>query len=160
MRGYIYEIGVNPIDMEDCTINADVLCEEHVAEQLDVDYLFDPDKKQQEGLKSFLLAGLQERAKCIVDEDKQRFTLTAESKGAWFSDKLRKAKIAMDEMTLAEFSTDQGGKVYSLLQLIDDKIADTVYESNYDGLYHSFDDWMRNAEVGKTYYLGSVVGMH
>lgn len=159
MKGYLYEVSVNPIDAEYSDFNADCLAEEHICEQIGAEYLVDLDIYEQMKTKEALLMKLQ-KCGCCVDMDKRCFTIISNAKECWFSEKLKAAKKLLDGMSLEEFSTDQQSKVYSLQQLIDDRTNNTIYESSCDGLYHSFDSWMREAEIGHTYYLGAVVGVH
>ena len=64
---------------------------------------------------------------------------------------LHKARtLTIDEFALSD--------TYELMKLIDDPFSDGVYESGYG--FRTLDNFIRNAEIGKKYFIKNAYYMH
>ena len=82
------------------------------------------------------------------------FVVSDKARQNYFAKRYETIKKYVDKMTLEEFSKS----VVELQNMIDDDYDDAVY---FNGtFYHSFDYFVRNAELNKRYYIGSIVLMH
>lgn len=71
----------------------------------------------------------------------------------FFKKRFNEMKKAAAEITLDEFSTDE---VCILKNLIFDNYGDAVY---LDSCFYAEDDFIRDIEIGRKYYVGHVVYM-
>ena len=156
MHSRIFQVSRKPISQED-------LIEEYRYEDSFVGSHADYVVKQSESEGIDDLDWLQTATKGLeIDTEKKTITITSKEK--FFETKHEKFQELLEKlqyMSLKEFSNAQNSfDMYDLESAYNDKYGFYIDDNDeYCGLT-TLDDWVRNAEENKTYYVGNIFDYH
>lgn len=147
MSRYIVQLTTKPVEKEDYIAEFDLIEEPFVGT---VAYYVDENVDRDEYLKIFK-ESFESIPLCEVNSEENTITFKEGFKEAHFTERLRRLKDAVENLTLDEFMVD-GSAIYDIHQLIENKYEMYVYD-DYCQLM-SFDTFVRSMVVDTPYYIG------
>jgi pullulanase/glycogen debranching enzyme len=152
MHSRIYQISTEPIK--------DFITEDRYDEWGHADYTVEVQYESDDYMTD--LKWLQNATEGLSINLKEK-TITITSKEEYFTRKFDKFKELLEELqdiNLKEFTESAKTlKVFDLVDSYEDKYAFYIDDDEYCGLTN-LDNWVRNAEENKTYYIGSIFDYH
>ena len=159
MRGYMYEITRNPEELFS-TSESDFFEGSFVGAECE--YIADYSDDEAKEISSSLISDLErlgaQTGRDITTIDWGRiapwFIVTPALKVNWFKNRYETFMREVQKLSLRDFADP--GKAYNLRHLIEDQYGDMTCEG-YGSNWMTFDEFIRSAEVGAKYYVGSVM---
>lgn len=159
MRGYMYEITRNPEELFS-TSESDFFEGSFVGAECE--YIADYSDDEAKEISSSLISDLERlgavTGKEVTTIDWGRiapwFIVTPALKVNWFKNRYETFMREVQKLSLRDFADP--GKAYNLRHLIEDQYGDMTCEG-YGSNWMTFDEFIRSAEVGAKYYVGSVM---
>lgn len=159
MRGYMYEITKNPEELFS-TSESDFFEGSFVGAECEsiADYSDDEALVIAEDLTSCLERLGAQTGREITTIDAGRiapwFVMTPALKANWFKNQYETFMREVHGLSLRDFADP--GKAYKLRHLVEDQYGDMTC-GGYGFDWMTFDEFIRSAEVGDKYYIGSVM---
>ena len=155
-RGFIYEINTKSWPFDD---GLQYMKESDLYEYCgqEFEYINAVAKEEGKEARNDLLQVLKNFGFTIQDTpDGTCIIASKESKKAYFSECFSQFKQKAADISLEDFASNC--KPYDIQHLIDDRYSDAVYLDG--GCFYTMDQFIRNMEEGKEYYLGNICLMH
>ena len=157
MHSRIFQVSEEPIS-KDNLINKDKYNENFVGSIADYVSEVEYESEQIEDLKWL------SKATEGIKVDIEKGTITIISKRMYFDEKHDKFKSILEKLqdiTLEEFiTTDNSFDMYELKKAYENEYGFYIDDNNEHFGLIPLDNWVRNAEENKVYYLGTIIDYH